>query len=286
MIAEKRLKSGFAMPALGFGTWSIGGKKERDPDNDDEADVRAIRMALDLGLRHIDTAERYAGGHAEELVGKAIEGYDRAALMLTSKVHREHLRADDVQRACETSLGRLNVSYLDLYLVHAFNDSVPLVETIAAMDALVDEGLVKAIGVSNFTPDHLRQAQALASHPIVCNQVHYSLTTREPERYDLVRYCQENDTLLVAYRPLEKGRLGEPECLKTLVEKYRKTTNQVALNWLLSQRNVAALTFTRSLEHLEENLGACGWSMDDEDVEMLRREFPDQLDVSSITPMA
>jgi|CXWL01.1.fsa_nt_gi diketogulonate reductase-like aldo/keto reductase len=285
-IPRKALESGFEMPALGYGTWTIGGTRERDPNNDDEGDIRVIRMAIDLGLTHVDTAERYAGGHAEELIGEAIRPYARESLFLTTKAHRDHLKPDDLKRACEASLKRLGVSYLDLYLAHAYNPAIPLGETVRAMDGLVDAGLVRAIGVSNFNKEHLAHALAFSNHGIACDQVHYSLITREPETDGLLGYCQENDVMLVAYRPVEKGRIGgDPAVMRELCEKYGKTPAQVAINWLVSQENVAAITMSRSPEHLKENLGGLGWRMTDLDIERLRREFPDTREKSTITPL-
>src|SRR3989344_7065137 len=117
-IPVKTLKSGFSMPVFGFGTWQMGGRHERDPQNDDEADVRAIKVAIDAGITHIDTAESYSAGHAEELVAEAIKGYDRSKLFIVSKVKPEHLAPDDLLAACENSLKRLQTDYLDLYLLH------------------------------------------------------------------------------------------------------------------------------------------------------------------------
>lgn len=286
IIPRKALESGFEMPTLGYGTWTIGGARERDPDNDDEGDIRAIRMAIGMGLTHIDTAERYAGGRAEELVGEAIRPYPRESLFLTTKAHRDHLKPDDLRRACEDSLKRLGVTYLDLYLAHAYNPAIPLAETVRALDRLVDEGLVRAIGVSNFNRTHLAHALAFSNHGIACDQVHYSLITREPETDGLLEHCQANDVMLVAYRPVEKGRIGgDPPIMRELCEKYGKTPAQVAINWLVSQENVAAITMSRSPEHLQENLGGLGWKMATEDIERLRREFPDTRDKSTVTPL-
>jgi diketogulonate reductase-like aldo/keto reductase len=192
-----------------------------------------------------------------------------------------------VRRACEGSLKRLGTSYLDLYLAHAFSDTVPLAETMRAMDRLVDEGLVRAIGVSNFSPKHVAEAQALSHHKIVCNQVHYSLSTREPERAGLLDYCQVNDVFLVAYRPIEKGHIAAhpPNVLKEIAVKYQKTPTQIALNWLFSQKNVVAIVMSRSAEHLKENIGAVGWHLSDEDIEALRNAFPNQRDVSDAAPL-
>ena len=133
-IPVRQLKNGFAMPLLGMGSWMLGGGAERDPASDGEKEAAALRSGLELGFRHIDTAEMYAGGFSEEIVGRAIRGWKRSDLFLTSKVWKTHLAYDEVLRACERSLRRLGTDYLDLYLIHQVDDAYPLEETIRALD--------------------------------------------------------------------------------------------------------------------------------------------------------
>ena len=186
------------MPVLGQGTWRLGGVSERDPENDDARDIAVIRRALDAGLTHIDTAEMYAGGHAEELVGEAIRGVERSRLFLTGKVWKSHLGGDGPLRAAEASLRRLGVDAFDLYLVHQVNPEIPLKETIRAMNRLQREGLARNIGVSNFSLERLKQAQALSEVPIVANQLHYNLQVREIELSGLLDFCQETGVMVIA----------------------------------------------------------------------------------------
>ena len=286
VIPTKKLKNGFELPVYGLGTWQMGGRRERDLKNDDAADIRAIQQAIEAGITHIDTAEGYANGHAEELIAQAIEekAIDRHTLFLASKVRCEHQGYDDLLRACEASLKRLNTEYLDLYLLHSFADQVSLKDTIRALNTLKDQGLVRHIGVSNFDVEQLREAQGYATSKVVCNQVYYNLRVREIERRGLLEYCQHNDVMVVAYRPTEKSQLliEIPPVVDTLCKKYDKTPVQIALSWLVSQPNVVTLAKTRNPLHLEENLGALDWTMDPEDVEMLRRDFPNQVDVSDL----
>lgn len=274
------LDSGFSLPAFGFGTWKMGGGTERDPANDDARDVAAIRRAVDAGVRHIDTAELYAAGHAEELVAQALDGVSRSAVFLASKVMPGNLRHDDVLRAAEGSLRRLKTDYLDLYLIHHANPDIPLEETLRALDSLVDDGRVRAIGVSNFAVERLRRARALARHPIVCNQVHLNLAVREADVSGLSAYCRDNDVLLVAWRPVQNVAGDPPAILRDMAEKYGKTPVQVAINWVLARTKTAVIVKTTHAERLEENLGALGWSLTPEDAERLTREYPDQAAVS------
>jgi len=265
----------------------MGGDYLYDPNNDDDADIRAIRAAIEMGITHIDTAERYAEGHAENLVGQAIKGYDREKLFIVSKVSPEHLTYDDLIASAIASLERLETDYLDLYLIHHPNPNIPIAESMRAMDALVDERLVKNIGVSNFTVERLEEAQSHTKNRIVANQLHFNLIYREPERRGLLEYSQKNHVMLVAWRPLEKGVLTKRgiRILDEMCEKYRKTPAQMAINWLASQRNVVTLSKMRKIEHIRENLGAIGWQMAEQDIEKLRRDFPNQQDVSDAMPL-
>jgi diketogulonate reductase-like aldo/keto reductase len=286
-IPTKKLENGFEMPVFGLGTWQMGGREIRNPQNDDKKDITAIQEAIKLGITHIDTAEGYADGHAEILIGKAINGYDRSKLFIVSKVRPEHLRHDDVLRSCEASLKRLKTDYLDLYLIHSPSLEIPIEETLSAMDKLVEQGLVKNIGVSNFKTKRFKKAQEYTANKLVVNQVYYNLVIREPEREGLLEYCQHNDVLLEAYRPVEKGALlvQHTTILDKLARKYSKTPAQIAINWLISQKNVITLSKTSTIEHLKENLGAIGWQMDNKDIENLRKDFPNQQEKSEVLPL-
>lgn len=276
---SKELRNGFRIPTYGIGTWGMGGLRDPDTSHDKE-DIAAIRAAIDLGVQHIDTAGTYGGGHAEELVREAIKGYDRAQLFLASKASSRRLRRKELVRAAEDSLRRLGTDYLDLYMIHHPSDVVPIQETMAGMDDLVRRELVRHIGVSNFSTERLIAARAVSAQPIVANQVHYSIRVREPERSGLLQYCQEQDVMLVAWQPVEEGTPGD--LLHAMAASYDATPVQTALNWLISQPNVVVIARTRQLEHLRENLGALGWKMYERDVELLRSEYHNQVDVSDV----
>jgi len=286
-IPAKKLKNGFTIPIFGIGTWMLGGDFNHNPDNDDAADIAAIKTAINMGVIHIDTAEKYAQGHAEKLVANAIKDFDRSKLFIVSKVASENLKHHEVIKSAKASLERLQISYLDLYLIHSPNPDVPIEETMQAMDILLSEGLIRNIGVSNFTIERLEKAQASTKNKIVANQLHLNLIYREPERKGLLEYCQKNDIMFIAWRPVQKGTLTEKEIplFDEMCEKYNKTPAQIAINWLISQPNVVTLSKMTRIEHLKENLGALGWQMEKEDVERLRREFPNQKDVSDAVPL-
>jgi diketogulonate reductase-like aldo/keto reductase len=283
-VPKKKLKSGFEMPVFGIGTWQMGGRFEPDPSNDDSADVSAIQDAIRMGITHIDTAERYASGHAEEIVGQAIRGFDRKNLFVVSKVASYNLSYDNVIKSAKKSLERMKTEYLDLYLIHAPNPNIPIRETMRAMDHLVEQGMVKNIGVSNFSIQRLEEAQSYTKNKIVANQLHYNLIFREVEKKGLVDWCQKKDVMLVAWRPVQKGALTQSgiKILDRIAKKYSKTPAQVAINWLVSQPNVVTLSKMGSKEHIKENLGGLGWKMDKVDIEELRRDFPNQQDISEV----
>ncbi len=276
----KSLKNGFTLPALGMGTWQFGGRETRNPENDDAGQIGALQAGIEAGFTLIDTAEYYAAGYAETLVGKAIAGYPREKLFLTSKVWKTHLRRDDVLRAAEESLKRLGTPYLDLYLYHQVNDEVPLEETIGALNELAERGMVRHIGVSNFAKERLERAVRCSSAPVVVNQVHYSLKFREPESSGLLAYCQEHDILLQAWRPLR----GVEACPLTdeLCRKYGLTLHQLGLAWLLSQKQVTAITAMKNPVHIPENLLAAEVRLSEDDIERLRADFPDRNYVSTV----
>lgn len=286
-IPIKKLENGFSMPVFGLGTWQMGGKRERDINNNDNADIEAIKMAINNGITHIDTAEMYAQGYSEILVGQAITEFKRESLFIVSKVYPDHLKYQDLINSAKNSLKRLNTSYLDLYLIHAPNPEIPIEETMRAMDFLVGQGLVRNIGVSNFTKERMAEAQKFTKNKIVANQVHFNLQIREAQRTGLVEYCRKNDVMLIAWRPIQKGVLLEEknELMEQMCQKYQKTPAQIAINWLISQKNVVTLSKMGSYDHLVENLGALNWEMDPKDVEKLDKDYPNQQNISDTVPL-
>lgn len=284
-IPVKTLQSGFALPVYGLGTWQMGGRFEADHSND-EVDIAAIKSAIDHGITHIDTAESYGAGHSEELVGQAVKGYDRSQLLITTKVSAGNQSYNGLLKSAEASLRRLDTDYVDLYLLHRFPEpGIDIVETMRAMDRLVDEGLVKHIGVCNMTINRFEETQKQARHQLVCNQIHYSLSMREAVQRGVIDYCQQNDVLVTAWGPLEKGLLESATILRDLADKYGKTPYQIALNWLLSQPNVVTIPKTTHVEHLGENLGALDWGLSAEDMVRLTNDFPNQKTSSDRVPL-
>jgi diketogulonate reductase-like aldo/keto reductase len=244
-----RLLSGYSMPVLGLGTWRLVGM----------ACERMVSKALELGYRHIDTAELY-GNEAE--IGRAIRSVERASLFITSKVSSANLRMNDVIQACTGSLERLGTDYLDLYLVHWPNDEVPIEETMDGMQYLVEEGRIRSIGVSNFDEGRLQAAMDAAEVPVCNDQVEYH--PYRPRR-ELPQFCREHGVTLTAYCPLGKGRVLRDPTLARIGRKYEKSAAQVSLRWLL-QKGAIVIPKAGSIEHLQENMDMDGWELTPEDM--------------------
>jgi diketogulonate reductase-like aldo/keto reductase len=269
-------KTGESVAVIGLGTWNMGGRESPDYRNDERL-IEAIRYAVELGMNHIDTAEMYAAGHAEELVGEAVKQFSRDEVFIATKVWPSNLRYEDVIRSCRRSLERLQLKYVDLYMVHWPNPRIPLQETMKAMEKLVKDGLIRYIGVSNFDVELLEEAMnALKREEIVANQVKYSLEAREVER-ELIPFCERNGITVTAYTPLGKGRIPaeaasntpEGKILAEMAQRYGKTPVQIALNWVIWRPNVITIPKAARKEHLEENAGAAGWRLTEEDYKRL-----------------
>ena len=275
----KKLKNGFELPLLGLGTWKFGGREFHDPENNDALQIEAIENAVASGVTWIDTAEYYADGYAETLIGTALCGAPRSSYRICSKVWKTHLRRDDVWRAAENSLNRLKTDHFDLYLYHQIDDAVPLEETIGALNELAEQKIALNIGVSNFNTERLERAMQLSNAPIVVNQVEYSLVCREPEK-DLLAFCQKNDVILQAWRPLQYLTC----CTLTdeLCSKYEVSLQQLALAWLFAQNNVTALCGSQNPAHLSDNVNAVNLKLDEDDVQRLKNDYPDIRRISRV----
>jgi diketogulonate reductase-like aldo/keto reductase len=265
----KRLgNTNMMVPEIGLGLWKYKGG------------VEPLHRGIELGAFLLDTAEVYG---TEGVTGRAIKGI-RDKVFVATKVSGSHLRHDDVLKAAEASLRELETDYIDLYQIHWPNSSVPIKDTMRAMEALVDRGQVKYIGVSNFSVSELQEAQAaMRHHPIVANQVLYNLNDRDIER-DLLPYCQKHPVTILAYTPLDDGRLakkpnlwrGRSRGMKVLAEvaaQRKKTLGQVALNWCTSRPNVVAIPKSDSVDRTEENCGASGWRLSPAQIEALGEAF-------------
>lgn len=269
-IYKKKSDSDFELPVLGIGTYGLGGEHEADYSKDEEC-INAIRAALDLGYTHIDTAEVYGNGHTEELIGKAIEGYDRDKIFITTKVFKTNLKHDDVIKSAKGSLNRMKIKHIDLYLVHSFNPEIPLEETIRAMNELIKKGWVKHIGVCNFSIAQLKEAQSYSKVKIGANQMKYNLWANTKPDLETFDYCQKNKIMIIAYKLFGRGKLLTEKIplISAMVKKYKKTDAQIMVNWVVSKKNFVAIFTSMDKEHLKENIEGLNFHLDEKDIQKL-----------------
>lgn len=264
--------TGVEVPIIGQGTWMIDGNSEKE-----SRAIQTLRLGLDLGMNHIDTAEMYGNGHVEELVGEAIAGR-RDDIFLVSKVLPSNASYEGTIKACKRSLKRLKTDWLDLYLLH-WRGSYPLSETMRAMEKLVAEGLVKYIGVSNFDVEDLKEAeQVLQTEQIACNQVLYNLRDRGIERR-LLPYCSKKRIAIVGYAPFGHGNFPstssrEGKLLIEIGRRHNRTPKQVALNYLTRHPSTFTIPKTTRSERVRENSGGVGWQLTEDEVNEIDRAFP------------
>ncbi|MGB8945037.1 MAG: aldo/keto reductase [Streptomyces sp.] len=256
--------SGVSVPALGQGTWHMGDDRSRRAE-----ELASLRRGLDLGMTLIDTAEMYGSGAAEELVGEAIRGR-RDEVFLVSKVLPSNADARGTVDACHASLRRLGTDRIDLYLLH-WRGGVPLSETVEALEGLVSRGSIGAWGVSNLDVDDLEDLPDGALPQT--NQVLYNLTRRGPE-YDLFPWSRARSVPLMAYSPLEQGRLLGRQALESVASAHGSTPLQVALAWVLRHDDVIAIPKASTTAHVEENHAALDITLTDKDLEALDAAFP------------
>ena len=236
-----------------------------------EAKVASLRAGLESGIRMIDTAEIYG---SEPLVAKATEGYPREELFIATKVMLLHLRHDALVKSLERSLRKLKLDYVDLYQIHQPSPFVPIGETMSAMEEMVDRGLVRYIGVSNFSLKQMVQANgALKKVRLASIQMPYHLADRRLEK-EIIPYCRKENIAVLAYYPLGHGKLSNSSALANVGSRYGKTSSQVALNWLISQENVFPIPRASTAAHVKENVGSVGWTLSNEDRASLDKAYP------------
>ncbi|QOJ79406.1 aldo/keto reductase [Infirmifilum lucidum] len=265
-------KMGLEVAAIGMGTWDIGGGFWTPDYTRDDEWVEALRYGLELGLTLIDTAEMYGGGHAEELVGRAIRGFSREELFIVSKVWQTHAARDEVVKAAEASVKRLG-TYVDLYLIHWPPEGVELCETMRGLEEAVERGYARFIGVSNFGVELIEEARSCLSHvDVVAVENKFSLLDRRDES-SVIPYAEREGMLYLAYTPLEKGQLARDPFLASIGAKYGKTAAQVALNWLLGFKPVVPIPKASDKRHIKENAGAAGWRLSEEDWRLISEKY-------------
>lgn len=240
------------VPALGLGTYRLRG----------QTCTETVSQALEMGYHHIDTAEYYENQAA---IGQALAdtAVSRDELFITTKVWRTNLGYEETKRVARESREKLGLETIDLLLIHWPSRSVPIEETIEAMNELQAAGEIRHIGVSNFSVDQLANAREASMTPICTNQVEYNPYT---DQADLLEYCINHDIMLTAYSPLAKGRVNDDDTLAAIGDRYGKSPAQVTLRWLIQQQQVAAIPKASSRPHLQANLSIFDFELTDEEM--------------------
>jgi diketogulonate reductase-like aldo/keto reductase len=261
------LRSGEKIATLGQGTWHFAESPARWAE-----EVASIRLGVDLGMTVIDTAEMYSNGAAEVLVGEAIAGR-RSEVFLVDKVLPHHATRVGTVRACEASLGRLGVDYIDLYLLH-WRGRIPLVETIEGFAELKLYGMIRYWGVSNLDIDDMTELSGVpGGDEVQTNQILYNLARRGPE-YALLPWLAQQGVPTMAYSPIEQGRLLESPALQPIALQHNATPAQIALAWVLQHDGVNAIPRARTPSHVRQNAAARDIELTRDDLRALDRAFP------------
>ena len=273
---------GMPIPVLGLGTWRMGEALATRP-----TEVAALRTAIELGYRLIDTAEMYGEGGAEEVVGLAVAQAIRAGqlrrdeLLVVSKVYPHHASRLGTVAACDRSRKRLGMDQIDLYLLH-WRGQHPLRETVEGMHSLVAAGKIRHWGVSNLDVDDMQELMAITTgnaskagfdgRECATNQVYYSLSERGPE-WSLLPWMRERRMPLMAYSPIDQGRLAGDSTLSSIGQVRGLTAAQVALAWIVSQPGVVAIPKASTAQHLRENLAASEVSLSAAERRLIEARF-------------
>ena len=260
------LPGGETVPALGQGTWKMAERRDRRAE-----EVAALRTGIDLGMTLIDTAEMYADGAAETLVGEAVTGI-RDQAFLVSKAYPQNASRDRLLRACEASLKRLATDRIDLYLLH-WRGSVPLAETVEAMERLRAAGHIRHWGVSNLDAGDMVELVTAGGAGCAVDQILYNLTRRGPEA-DLLPWLKDHCIAAMAYSPVEQGRLVRDKRLAGIATKHGVTPAQVALAWTLRRDGMIAIPKAGTVEHVHANRAAADLGLGDDDFAYLDAAFP------------
>jgi diketogulonate reductase-like aldo/keto reductase len=268
-IRSTTIPGGETLPVLGQGTWRMG-----DHASKRKTEVAALRLGIDLGMTLIDTAEMYANGGAEKVVGEAIAGR-RDQVFIVTKFYPQNATRERMAAACDRSLRRLDVAQIDLYLLH-WPSEVPLKETLAGFEDLLEAKKIRYAGVSNFDVDGMTELGRVKNglEHIVTNEVLYNLERRGIE-WDLLPWMRKRHRPVIAYSPVEEGLLTHPHpALKRVAERHDATPAQVALAWVIREDGVIAIPKAADSKHVRENRGAADIKLTKRDLEELDESFP------------
>jgi diketogulonate reductase-like aldo/keto reductase len=271
-------KSGSSIFPIGIGTWNIGGTFVADPSakykgalpnyDNEKAEIEAIRYSISKGQNHIDCAELYGAFHTDEVVGKAIAGLKREDLYIADKLWKTSLGEGLVRATVEQMLKKLGTDYLDMLYIHAPWTEVDWQVAIPQIDELIDEGIVRDFGVSNFTIANMEQTRQIAKNPIVANQMNYNVLYKDEVSQEFQDYCQENNIQIVAYQPVKRQEVLDDKNIVDIAKAHNATPAQVAIAWLLAQ---GALPIPKAINkaHIDENIDAISVTLSEQELKLL-----------------
>lgn len=273
-------KSGKPLFPIGIGTWNIGGTftanpsakyKGAEPNYDnEETEVKAIRYSISKNQNHIDCAELYGAFHTDEVVGKAIAGLKREDLYIADKIWKTSVGIGLVRPTVEQMLQKLGTDYLDMLYIHAPWEEVNWREAIPQIDELIDEGIVRDFGVSNFTIADMQQTMEIARNPIMANQMNYNVLYKDEVDEAFRQYCRKNSIQIIAYQPVKRKEVLDSEIIQAIAKAHNATQAQIALAWLLAQ---GTLPIPKAINksHIDENIKAVEVQLSDQELELLNK---------------
>lgn len=273
-------KSGKAIFPIGIGTWLIAGSYNLNPaekyrgaapvKGNEEAEIEALRYSLQKGQNHIDCAELYGAFYTDEVVGRALKGQDREDLFIADKLWKTSVGKGLVRPTVEKMLQKLGTDYLDLLYIHAPWDEAPWEEAIPQIDELIDEGIVRGFGVSNFTIEHMQKAQNISKHPIIANQMHYNVLHKDEVTEEFRDFCHTNNIQIVAYQPVKRKEVLASKLVQEIATRHDATPAQVALAWLLTKDT---LPIPKAIQktHINENIDSIKLQLSAKEINQLDR---------------
>lgn len=271
-------KTGKTLYPIGIGTWNIGGTFIADPNakykgakplkGNEDKEIEALRYSISKGQNHIDCAELYGAFYTDEVVGRALKGQKREDLYIADKLWKTSVGKGLVRPTVEKMLKKLGTDYLDMLYIHAPWEGIAWEEAIPQIDELIEDGIVRDFGVSNFTVEQMKRVKVMSKHPIVANQMNYNVLYKDEVSEVFRAYCNENDIQIVAYQPVKRKEVLENKIIKMIANKYHATPAQIALAWLLEKK---ALPIPKAIQksHIDENVASVRIKLSSEDIASL-----------------
>ncbi len=271
-------KSDKALFPVGIGTWNISSKIEMNPSapyngtqpvyGNEQSEIEALRYSLSKGQNHIDCAEMYGAFYTDVVVGKALTEFEREDLYIADKLWKTSVGEGKVRDTVEKMLWKLGTDYLDMLYIHAPWFDADWQAAIPQIDELIDEGLVRHFGVSNFSIEKMEQAQAIAKHPIIANQMNYNVLHKTEASPEFRGFCQQHNIQIVAYQPIKRQEVLANRTIQDIAKKHGATPAQIALAWLIAKGALPIPKATQK-QHIDDNIAAANVVLDREDVQQL-----------------